>query len=139
MCKGFGADFDGDTMSIHVPITYAAQIECWKLMLSSRNLLDPANGKTIIAPSQDMVLGIYYMTAIKPNAKGSGKYFSSIDEVRMAVECGCLENQAFMFIHKDMLGREIRADEEIVNSKYIKTSPGRLFFNEVLLSNYFNS
>ena len=132
MCKGFGADFDGDTMSIHVPITYAAQIECWKLMLSSRNLLDPANGKTIIAPSQDMVLGIYYMTAIKPNAKGSGKYFSSIDEVRMAVECGCLENQAYMFIHKDMLGREIRGDEEIINSKYIKTSPGRLFFNEVL-------
>ena len=132
MCKGFGADFDGDTMSIHVPITYAAQIECWKLMLSSRNLLDPASGKTIIAPSQDMVLGIYYMTAIKSNAKGAGKYFSSIDEVRMAVECGYLENQAFMFIHKDMLGREIRADEEIVNSKYITTSPGRLFFNEVL-------
>ena len=132
MCKGFGADFDGDTMSIHVPITEAAQDECWELMLSSRNLLDPANGKTIIAPSQDMVLGIYYMTAIKPNAKGAGKYFSSIDEVRMAVECGCLENQVFIFIHKDMLGREIRADEEIVNSKYIKTSPGRLFFNEVL-------
>ena len=132
MCKGFGADFDGDTMSIHVPITEAAQDECWELMLSSRNLLDPANGKTIIAPSQDMVLGIYYMTAIKPNAKGAGKYFSSIDEVRMAVECGCLENQAFIFIHKDMLGREIRADEEIVNSKYIKTSPGRLFFNEGL-------
>ncbi len=132
MCKGFGADFDGDTMSIHVPITEAAQDECWELMLSSRNLLDPANGKTIIAPSQDMVLGIYYMTAIKPNAKGAGKYFSSIDEVRMAVECGCLENQAFIFIHKDMLGREIRADEEIVNSKYIKASPGRLFFNEGL-------
>lgn len=132
MCKGFGADFDGDTMSIHVPITEAAQDECWELMLSSRNLLDPANGKTIIAPSQDMVLGIYYMTAIKSNAKGTGKYFSSIDEVRMAVEYGSLENQAFMFIHKDMLGREIRADEEIVNSKYIKTSPGRLFFNEVL-------
>ena len=132
MCKGFGADFDGDTMSIHVPITEAAQDECWELMLSSRNLLDPANGKTIIAPSQDMVLGIYYMTAIKPNAKGAGKYFSSIDEVRMAVECGCLENQVFIFIHKDMLGREIRADEEIINSKYIKTSPGRLFFNEVL-------
>ena len=132
MCKGFGADFDGDTMSIHVPITYAAQIECWKLMLSSRNLLDPANGKTIIAPSQDMVLGIYYMTAIKPNAKGAGKYFSSIDEVQIAVEFGYIENQAFMFIHKDMLGREIRADEEIINSKYIKTSPGRLFFNEVL-------
>lgn len=132
MCKGFGADFDGDTMSIHVPITEAAQDECWELMLSSRNLLDPANGKTIIVPSQDMVLGIYYMTAIKPNAKGAGKYFSSIDEVRMAVECGCLENQAFMFIHKDMLGREIRGDEEITNSKFIKTSPGRLFFNEVL-------
>mgnify|MGYP003442066808 CR=1 FL=1 len=61
-------------------------MECWTLMLSARNLLDPANGNTIVAPSQDMVLGIYYMTAIKPNAKGTGKRFSSPDEVRMAAE-----------------------------------------------------
>ncbi len=69
-CKAFNADFDGDQMAIHVPLTQAAQMECWNLMLSARNLLDPANGKTIVYPSQDMVLGIYYMTAIKPTAKG---------------------------------------------------------------------
>ena len=69
-CKAFNADFDGDQMAIHVPLTQAAQMECWDLMLSARNLLDPANGKTIVYPSQDMVLGIYYMTAIKPTANG---------------------------------------------------------------------
>ena len=74
-CKSFNADFDGDQMAIHVPLTQAAQMECWTLMLSARNLLDPANGNTIVAPSQDMVLGIYYMTSIKPNAKGTGKRF----------------------------------------------------------------
>ncbi len=66
-CKAFNADFDGDQMAIHVPLTQAAQMECWNLMLSARNLLDPANGKTIVYPSQDMVLGIYYMTSIKPD------------------------------------------------------------------------
>ncbi len=69
-CKAFNADFDGDQMAIHVPLTQAAQMECWTLMLSARNLLDPANGKTIVYPSQDMVLGIYYMTSVKPHAKG---------------------------------------------------------------------
>ena len=95
-CKAFNADFDGDQMAIHVPLTQAAQMECWTLMLSARNLLDPANGKTIVAPSQDMVLGIYYMTAIKPNAKGTGKRFSTPDEVRMAAECGNIEWQALI-------------------------------------------
>ncbi|NLC92466.1 MAG: DNA-directed RNA polymerase subunit beta', partial [Treponema sp.] len=66
-CKAFNADFDGDQMAIHVPLTQAAQMECWTLMLSARNLLDPANGDTIVYPSQDMVLGIYYMTSIKPD------------------------------------------------------------------------
>ncbi|MBO7637783.1 MAG: DNA-directed RNA polymerase subunit beta', partial [Treponema sp.] len=69
-CKAFNADFDGDQMAIHVPLTQAAQMECWNLMLSERNLLDPANGNTIVYPSQDMVLGIYYRTAIKPHSKG---------------------------------------------------------------------
>ncbi len=65
VCKAFNADFDGDQMAIHVPLTQAAQMECWTLMLSARNLLDPANGNTIVSPSQDMVLGIYYMTSVK--------------------------------------------------------------------------
>ena len=78
-CKAFNADFDGDQMAIHVPLTQAAQMECWDLMLSARNLLDPANGKTIVYPSQDMVLGIYYMTAIKPTAKGGPVSVSTND------------------------------------------------------------
>lgn len=71
VCKAFNADFDGDQMAIHVPLTQAAQMECWTLMLSARNLLDPANGKTIVFPTQDMVLGLYYLT--KERALPEGK------------------------------------------------------------------
>ncbi|MCR5606020.1 MAG: DNA-directed RNA polymerase subunit beta' [Treponema sp.] len=85
-CKAFNADFDGDQMAIHVPLTQAAQMECWTLMLSARNLLDPANGGTIVSPSQDMVLGIYYMTSVKPTGKGTGKRFSSANEAYMAAD-----------------------------------------------------
>jgi DNA-directed RNA polymerase subunit beta' len=72
VCHAFNADFDGDQMAVHVPLTQAAQMECWTLMLSARNLLNPANGKTIVFPSQDMVLGINFLTRIKPNAKRPG-------------------------------------------------------------------
>ena len=71
----FNADFDGDQMAVHVPLTQAAQMECWTLMLSARNLLDPANGKTIVYPSQDMVLGIYYLTKVKLSLKRNRKAF----------------------------------------------------------------
>ncbi len=128
-CKAFNADFDGDQMAIHVPLTQAAQMECWTLMLSARNLLDPANGKTIVAPSQDMVLGIYYMTSIKPNAKGTGKFFSSADEVRLAASSGAIEWQAEIKIHKNILGKCVAGDKD-PNSKYLLTSAGRLAFNE---------
>ena len=102
-CKAFNADFDGDQMAIHVPLTQAAQMECWTLMLSARNLLDPANGNPIVLPSQDMVLGIYYMTAVKPHAKGGPKMedgqirykrFSSADEAFTAAEDRYIEWQA---------------------------------------------
>ncbi|MBO6132498.1 MAG: DNA-directed RNA polymerase subunit beta' [Treponema sp.] len=128
-CKAFNADFDGDQMAIHVPLTQAAQMECWNLMLSARNLLDPANGKTIVGPSQDMVLGIYYMTSIKPNAKGTGKFFSSADEVRMAATSGSIEWQAEVKIHKNVIGKCVHNDSE-PDSKYLLTSAGRLAFNE---------
>ena len=72
VCHAFNADFDGDQMAVHVPLTQAAQMECWTLMLSARNLLNPANGKTIVFPSQDMVLGINFLTRIKPNARRPG-------------------------------------------------------------------
>ncbi len=143
-CKAFNADFDGDQMAIHVPLTQAAQMECWNLMLSARNLLDPANGKTIVAPSQDMVLGIYYMTAIKPNAKGTGKRFSTPDEVRLAAELGAIEWQALIkvpapkdsFSSKDL---KVKGDENFCSGTQdfkagdlIETSAGRLAFNEAM-------
>ncbi len=130
-CKAFNADFDGDQMAIHVPLTQAAQMECWTLMLSARNLLDPANGNTIVAPSQDMVLGIYYMTSIKPNAKGTGKFFSSADEVRLAASCGAIEWQAEIKVHKNILNKCVSDDKE-PESKYILTSAGRMAFNELM-------
>ena len=143
-CKAFNADFDGDQMAIHVPLTQAAQMECWTLMLSARNLLDPANGGTIVAPSQDMVLGIYYMTAIKPNAKGTGKRFSSADEVRMAAECGNIEWESLIKVPapKDSFPAEslkasgdgafLQGDQAFKKGDLIETSAGRLAFNEAM-------
>ena len=143
-CKAFNADFDGDQMAIHVPLTQAAQMECWTLMLSARNLLDPANGNTIVAPSQDMVLGIYYMTAIKPNAKGTGKRFSTPDEVRMAAECGNIEWQALIKVPApkdsfDSKALKTKGDEGFLQGTQdfkagdiIETSAGRLAFNEAM-------
>ncbi|MCR5494247.1 MAG: DNA-directed RNA polymerase subunit beta' [Treponema sp.] len=135
-CKSFNADFDGDQMAIHVPLTQAAQMECWTLMLSARNLLDPANGNTIVAPSQDMVLGIYYMTSIKPNAKGTGKHFSSPDEVRMAAETGAIEWQAKIFVRapKDSFdaGKYSWDGKAFKAGDMIETTAGTLAFNEAM-------
>ncbi len=126
VCKAFNADFDGDQMAIHVPLTQAAQMECWNLMLSARNLLDPASGDTIVYPSQDMVLGIYYLTKIKPTGKGTGKRFSSMNEVMLAAECKNIEWQS-----------EIKApatkdaiDGSFKKGDLISTTAGRLIFNE---------
>lgn len=126
-CKSFNADFDGDQMAIHVPLTQAAQMECWTLMLSARNLLDPANGNTIVAPSQDMVLGIYYMTSVKPNAKGTGKRFSSADEVRLAAESGAIEWQALIKVNAP---KDSFKEGEFKAGDLIETTAGRISFNE---------
>ncbi len=128
-CKAFNADFDGDQMAIHVPLTQAAQMECWTLMLSARNLLDPANGGTIVYPSQDMVLGIYYMTSVKPHAKGEGKRFSSSDEVRMAAECGNIEWQAKI---KVPAPKDSFKEGEFKKGDLIETTAGTLAFNEAM-------
>ena len=128
-CKAFNADFDGDQMAIHVPLTQAAQMECWTLMLSARNLLDPANGNAIVGPSQDMVLGIYYMTAVKPNATGTGKRFSDSDEVRMAAECGNIEWQAKI---KVPAPKNSFKEGLFKKGDIIETTAGTLAFNEAM-------
>jgi DNA-directed RNA polymerase subunit beta' len=132
VCHAFNADFDGDQMAVHVPLTQAAQMECWTLMLSAKNLLNPANGKTIVFPSQDMVLGINFLTRIKPNSKGQGRRYSSVDEILMAVEAKSLDWEAVIKVKAvkfpiwEKVGKERAPDA----GGYIETTAGRLIFNE---------
>ena len=91
VCTAFNADFDGDQMAVHIPLSPEAQIEASVLMLSSRNILSPANGLPLAVPTQDMVLGIYYLTKAKPGAKGEGRAFGSVEEVILALEAGEVE------------------------------------------------
>ena len=135
VCKAFNADFDGDQMAVHVPLTSAAQAECWTLMLSSRNLLDPANGKTIVYPSQDMVLGIYYLTRHKPGAKGEGRAYSSREEAYMACEAKACDWEALIKVPSpqtwvwDAAGKE---NQDAIAGRYIETTAARLLFNEAI-------
>ena len=84
VCKAFNADFDGDQMAVHVPLSVEAQIEARVLMMSTNNILSPATGRPVIGPTQDIVLGSYYMTRERPGARGEGRRFSSPEEVRVA-------------------------------------------------------
>ncbi len=101
VCTAFNADFDGDQMAVHVPLSLEAQIETRVLMMSTNNILSPASGKPIIVPSQDMVLGIYYLTREMPYSKGEGKIFSSPDEVRIAYDAGEIDLHAKIKVRID--------------------------------------
>ncbi|GIL17978.1 MAG: DNA-directed RNA polymerase subunit beta' [Oligoflexia bacterium] len=94
VCTAFNADFDGDQMAVHVPLSVEAQVEARVLMMSTNNILSPANGKPIINPSQDIVLGLYWLTRIRPGAKGTGKIFGSVQEALYAFEAGQVDLQA---------------------------------------------
>jgi len=118
VCAAFNADFDGDQMAVHVPLTDHARQESAELMLSSKNLLKPASGEPIAIPSQDMVLGVYYLTHIRKGQKGEGKIFSGADEAILAYEEKCVDINAEI--------RYLRGSEVIV------TSVGRIMFNEIL-------
>ncbi|MCS6984526.1 MAG: DNA-directed RNA polymerase subunit beta' [Leptospiraceae bacterium] len=118
VCHAFNADFDGDQMAIHVPLSPRAQLEAWMLILSAHNLLNPANGQPIVGPTQDMILGLYYLTAEMDKALGEGQIYDNIDEVIYALERGLLEPRAkIRYYHQDRL---------------IETTPGRLLFNQLL-------
>jgi DNA-directed RNA polymerase subunit beta' len=134
VCHAFNADFDGDQMAVHVPLTQAAQMECWTLMLSARNLLNPANGKTIVFPSQDMVLGINFLTRIKSNAKGQGRRFSSTEEILMAVEAKSLDWEAAIRVKATKLPiwEKVGVKVKPGPGGLIETTAGRLIFNEEL-------
>ncbi len=116
VCTAFNADFDGDQMAVHVPLSVEAQVEARVLMMSTNNILSPANGKPIINPSQDVVLGLYWMTRIRPGAKGTGKVFGSVQEATYAYEAGVVEIQAACKvkikgkIEETSVGRSILSD-----------------------------
>ena len=93
VCTAFNADFDGDQMAVHVPLSLEAQLEARVLMMSTNNILSPANGKPIIVPSQDMILGLYYLSLISHKGKGEGMCFSSLDEMNMALDQGVISSQ----------------------------------------------
>lgn len=137
VCHAYNADFDGDQMAVHVPLTSAAQAECWTLMLSSRNLLNPANGKTIVFPSQDMVLGINFLTRHKPGAKGEGKRYSSPEEVLLACGSGACDYAAVVKVMAtktpvwDGYNRE-RIVDVSGKGRLIETTAGRLILNEAM-------
>ena len=118
VCTAFNADFDGDQMAVHVPLSLEAQIESRVLMMSTNNILNPANGNPIINPTQDIVLGMYWMTRLRPGAKGSGKVFSSVEEVLYAFEQGIVDLQAEV---------EVR-----IKRKREKTTVGRAFLSDIL-------
>jgi DNA-directed RNA polymerase subunit beta' len=152
VCTGFNADFDGDQMAVHLPLSYEAQIEASTLMLSSNNIFSPASGNPIIAPSQDVVLGAYYLTVSRSEAKGAGRVFSGLEELFLAYAHGKIGTQAPVRVRMKP-GRKIRTgpspdDVVVVNEhgkvsvvdphdgstsqQLLETTAGRIIFNDML-------
>ncbi|NJO40110.1 MAG: DNA-directed RNA polymerase subunit gamma [Cyanobacteria bacterium CRU_2_1] len=160
VCTAFNADFDGDQMAVHVPLSLESQAEARLLMLASNNIMSPATGRPIVTPSQDMVLGCYYLTAENPDAKlGAGRYFANLDDVIIAYDQKKVDIHSFIWVRFDgrlemdepdpeptqvetaadgtvtklYKFRRVREDAEgNLISQYIKTTPGRIIYNKTV-------
>ncbi|MBD1997619.1 DNA-directed RNA polymerase subunit gamma [Oculatella sp. FACHB-28] len=161
VCPAFNADFDGDQMAVHVPLSLEAQAEARLLMLASNNILSPATGRPIVTPSQDMVLGCYYLTAENPiEQKGEGRYFSTLDDAILGYEQGQVDIHAYVWVRFDgavedegagsheLLKEEKSPDGTVTRyykfrriredadgnriSQYIRTTPGRIIYNRTI-------
>ena len=160
VCPAFNADFDGDQMAVHVPLSIEAQAEARLLMLASNNILSPATGRPIITPSQDMVLGCYYLTAENPAAtKGVNQYFASLDDAITAYEQQQVDLHAYVWVRFDGIIESDEADTDVLDeqagadgsttktykfrrvrqdadgniiSQYIRTTPGRIIYNKTI-------
>ena len=126
-CTAFNADFDGDQMAVHLPLSHDAVLEASILMLGSHNILSPANGGPIAVPSQDMILGIYYTTKMGSGKKGEGKTFASTDEVVIAYDQGKIETHAKINVRIPKVNENGEVEYEI-----IKTTTGRVLFNKIV-------
>ncbi len=142
VCTAFNADFDGDQMAVHIPLSPEAQIEASVLMMSSSNILSPANGTPIAVPSQDIVLGCYYLTKAKPGAKGEGRVFGDPDHVLLALEAGEVETLTPIRLRwtGELLDLTVARDDQDVlhtevqrvTGQIINTTVGRVIFNDAL-------
>lgn len=160
VCTAFNADFDGDQMAVHVPLSLEAQAEARLLMLASNNILSPATGRPIITPSQDMVLGCYYLTAENPDAiKGAGRFFANLDDAIIAYEQQEVDLHAYVWVRFDGLVETEEPDNDVLEehrgedgsvtkvykfrrvredadgqviSQYVRTTPGRVIYNKTI-------
>ncbi|MFZ0358913.1 MAG: DNA-directed RNA polymerase subunit beta', partial [Terriglobales bacterium] len=142
VCTAFNADFDGDQMAVHIPLSPEAQVEASVLMLSSHNILSPASGHPITVPTQDMVLGLYYLTKAKPGAKGEGRSFANIDEVVIALEMGEVETLSPIRLRYtgEVIDLTQAYDDQDVNHtepvhvkrEFLNTTVGRAILNDHL-------
>ena len=142
VCPAFNADFDGDQMAVHVPLSPKAQVEAELLMLSSNNILSPASGRPLAVPSQDLVLGIYYLTKSRANTKGEGRIFSDFDEVVLAFEQGDVTTHTpirvrysgkYMDLTTQYNDQDIsHAEVQDIERTLIDTTVGRVLFNQAL-------
>src|SRR5262247_1319621 len=142
VCTAFNADFDGDQMAVHIPLSPEAQVEASVLMLASHNILSPASGQPITVPTQDMVLGLYYLTKGKPGAKGEGRAFANIEEVLLALEAGEVETLTpirLRYTGEVMDLTQAYDDQDIVHAEpvpfkkqFISTTVGRTILNDHL-------
>jgi len=127
VCTAFNADFDGDQMAVHVPLSLESQLEARVLMMSTNNILSPASGKPIIVPSQDMILGLYYLSLTSPGGLGEGMIFSSIDELQVAID------QKNVSLHSMIKCRFNTVNENFEPiTKTVSTTPGRMLLSEIL-------
>ncbi|KYH31299.1 DNA-directed RNA polymerase subunit beta' [Clostridium tepidiprofundi DSM 19306] len=126
VCTAYNADFDGDQMAVHVPLSVEAQAEARFLMLAAHNIMKPSDGKPVCVPTQDMVLGSYYLTIDKDGAKGEGRYFSSQEEVLMAYQCKEIDVHAKINVKI----AKIKDGKKVYG--IIKTTPGKIIFNEAI-------
>ncbi len=129
VCTAFNADFDGDQMAVHVPLSLEAQLEARALMMSTNNILSPATGDPIIVPTQDVVLGLYYLTRQRTGARGQGSHFSDVSEVHRAYESGVVDLHAAIAVRIPL---ETEAEEGTIASRRVETTVGRALLSEIL-------
>ena len=131
VCTAFNADFDGDQMAVHVPLSIEAQLETRALMMASNNILSPANGEPIIVPSQDVVLGLYYMSRSKIDGKGEGIIFSDVDEARRAYENNIVELQTKAKVRVSLQETDAEGNQQLT-TKVVNTTVGRAILSTIL-------